>query len=331
MGTPVTLWNKLIKEVKLKRVAGPFDSVPFKYFIQSPIGLVTKTGGQTRLIFHLSFEFGPDEKSVNYHTSVEKCSVKYQDLDEAIRNCCRVKEFKMGHMSLYWCEDDKGNEYIYLGCSDIKSAFRLLPLNRSSWRWLVMKCKNPITGEIQYFVDKCLPFGSSMSCSHFQWFSDALKFLIQFRTAADTINNYLDNFLFVAATLLLCNYLINEFLAMCEELGVPIAFDKTEWASLQVIFLRILLDGQNMLMIVPEEKRIRAVEMIQLLLNKKKAQVKDLQSLCGFLNFLNRAVIPGRAFTRRMYAKFSRVADFSKVGIKTKEKSKTKPTQEKHA
>ena len=91
VGTPVTLWNKLIKEVKLKRVTGPFDSVPFKYFIQSPIGLVPKTGGQTRLIFHLSFKFGPDEKSVNYHTPAEKCLVKYQDLDEAIRNCCHVR------------------------------------------------------------------------------------------------------------------------------------------------------------------------------------------------------------------------------------------------
>ena len=198
----------------------------------------------------------------------------------------------MGHMSLYWCKDDKGNKYIYLGHSDIKSAFHLLPLNHSSWRWLVMKCKNLITGQIQYFVDKCLPFRSSVSCSHFQQFSDALKFLIQFRTAADTINNYLDDFLFIAATLLLCSYLINEFLAMCEELGLPIAFDKTKWASLQVIFLGILLDGQNMLMIVPEEKRIRAVEMIQLLLNKKKAQVKDLSIIMWIPKFLEQGGYP---------------------------------------
>ena len=42
-------------------------------------------------------------------------------------------------------------------------------------------------------------------------------------------------------------------------------------------------------------------------INKKKATVKQLQSLAGVLNFLNRAIHPGHVFTRRMYAKFSHV------------------------
>ena len=33
--------------------------------------------------------------------------------------------------------------------------------------------------------------------------------------------------------------------------------------------------------------------------------VKELQQLAGLLNFLCRAIFPGRAFTRRMYAQFS--------------------------
>ena len=39
----VDLWNKLMKEVHLKRVAGPFNDIPFENFIQSPIGLVPKS------------------------------------------------------------------------------------------------------------------------------------------------------------------------------------------------------------------------------------------------------------------------------------------------
>ena len=42
IGSKTQLWNKLMKEVKLKRVAGPYDDVPFDNFIQSPIGLVPK-------------------------------------------------------------------------------------------------------------------------------------------------------------------------------------------------------------------------------------------------------------------------------------------------
>ena len=87
IGSKEELWNKLMKEVKLRRVAGPYKKIPYKNFIQSPIGLVPKDGGlKTRLIFHLSYDF-KDDKSVNYHTPKERCSVKYCDLDYAISMC----------------------------------------------------------------------------------------------------------------------------------------------------------------------------------------------------------------------------------------------------
>ena len=54
--TEIILWNKVMKEVKEKRFAGPFKEIPFEHFIQSPIGLVPKDGGKYyRLIFHLSY------------------------------------------------------------------------------------------------------------------------------------------------------------------------------------------------------------------------------------------------------------------------------------
>ena len=83
------MWNKIVKEVKTKRYAGPYKEIPFKYFIQSPIGLVPKSGNKTRLIFHLSYDFGgKDEahrKSVNYHTPVNLWMVKYNDIDCAVK------------------------------------------------------------------------------------------------------------------------------------------------------------------------------------------------------------------------------------------------------
>ena len=57
---------------------------------------------------------------------------------------------------------------VYMVKTDGKSAFCILPLSKNCWRWLIMKAQNPVTGVWQYFVDKCLPFGSSISCSHFQ-------------------------------------------------------------------------------------------------------------------------------------------------------------------
>ena len=45
VGSATELWNKVMTEVKARRYAGPYETVPFKYFIQSPIGLVPKDKG----------------------------------------------------------------------------------------------------------------------------------------------------------------------------------------------------------------------------------------------------------------------------------------------
>ena len=56
VGDKFILWEKVMKEVKLKRYAGPFDRPPYENYIQSPIGLVPKDSGKSvRLIFHLSY------------------------------------------------------------------------------------------------------------------------------------------------------------------------------------------------------------------------------------------------------------------------------------
>ena len=57
-GSKLDLWNKIMKEVGLKRFAGPFKQVPFKHYIQSPLGLVPKGESGVKLIFHLSYPKG---------------------------------------------------------------------------------------------------------------------------------------------------------------------------------------------------------------------------------------------------------------------------------
>ena len=291
IGDECELWQKLLDEVKLGHVAGPFTTVPFETFIQSPIGLVPKDNGtKTQLIFHLSHDFS-DHGSVNSYIPAEICSVKYNDLDVAIRLILKLS---------------RNGKNVFMSKTDGKSAFRVLPLNKQSWRWLVMKAKDPDTGVIKYFVDKCLPFGSSISCALFQKVSDGLKCIAQYRIGrTDFLTNYLDDFLFLATLLCECNRLLWEFIAMCEEIGFPLSTDKTFWADLRMVFLGILLNGQTLTLSIPLEKRTRALDMIQRLMHKNKATVHELQQLCGFLNFLNRVIFPGRALTRRMYSKFA--------------------------
>ena len=94
VGSKVELWNKVMKEIAAGRYAGPYESPPFEYFIQSPIGLVPKDHGKkTRLIFHLSYP-RDEEKGISVNAGIpkEKCTVKYPDFDEAVKMCLREAE-----------------------------------------------------------------------------------------------------------------------------------------------------------------------------------------------------------------------------------------------
>ena len=318
VGSETELWNKLIKEVKLGRVAGPYDDIPYDNYIQSPIGLVPKSGntGKTRLIFHLSYNFtskgNPEEdentKSLNYYTPKSLCSVKYQDLDHALQNCLKAKRSQANNIAFeetVTVDDQNADDTIYMGKSDVQSAFRLVPLSPWCWAWLIMSARNPVTKVWKYFVDKCLPFGASISCAIFQRLSNAVCHIAKVRSGQETISNYLDDFLFVAYLKSMCNKMIEDFLLICQTIGMPIALEKTEWATSLITFLGILLDGKRMTLGIPEEKRLHALYLLRKIIDKKKATVKELQQLCGYLNFLNRAVYPGRPFLRRMYAKYS--------------------------
>ena len=156
--------------------------------------------------------------------------MKYRDLDYAVHAYLKVCEaagnyttsaqhkagseyFSRNQLEQMWkdrFQDHRdAGKVVYASKTDIKSAFRILGLSPGSWKWLIMKAQDPRTGEWKYFVDKCLPFGVSISCALFQKFSDALCHIFEYG--------------------------------------------------------------------------------------------------CGYLNFLGRAIFPGRTFTRRMYAKFSEV------------------------
>ena len=217
IGDERVLWNKVMKEVKEKCYAGPFAEPPFDYFIQSPIRLVLKGGGvNTRLIFHLSYP--RSGCSINSETPRELCTVKYCEFDDAIKRCI-----------------EEG-----IGCSisrsDISADFRNLGIKPEHWKFLLMKARSPIDGKWYYFVDKCLPFGASISCSHFQAVSDAIAHVVKFYTHKK-VTNYLDDFLFAAFLKMLCDRQVKKFIWVCKEINMPVNRDKTFWGTTSLTFL----------------------------------------------------------------------------------------------
>ena len=292
VGDRFELWSKIMEEVKLGRFAGPFESVPFKNFVQSPVGLVPKHGGKTRLIFHLSYQFKNGNQSINFWTPDELCTVKYNDLDHAVKNSIKVS--KRGKLPLFYSK------------TDLKSAFRILPLKPSQIFLLCIRVEHPVTRKPTIFFDKNLPFGASISCCHFQRVSNSLRHIWEVKTGRFWhCTNYLDDYIFLHNSKEECDKMVRCFLNICKAIWFPVALEKTEWSRNRIVFLGILLDGLSHSLSVPEDKRFKALYQVNQFADRRKATVKELQSLAGTLNFLNRAVYPGRSFTRRMYTKFS--------------------------
>ena len=79
--------------------------------------------------------------SVNSCTPRKLCSVKYNDLDSAVLACLEVFEY---------ASRSGLSQVVFLGKTDLSSAFRVLPLKRGCYCWLVMKAIDPQKGTIQY-------------------------------------------------------------------------------------------------------------------------------------------------------------------------------------
>lgn len=267
--------KKLQSEVELGRMIGPFNKCPISTLRISPIGLVKKRDKGWRLITHLSF---PDGKGVNSFIDEDYCRVKYSSFDNVLEMVSML---------------GKGAE---LGKIDIKQAFRILTIHPADFDLLGIKFEG------QYYVDKNLPMGCSISCFLFEKLATFLHWLTVKRSGLETLDHYLDDFLFAgAANTNNCTYLMNCFMDICKEICVPLAENKTEGPKTLLTFLGLGIDTINMKVIIPTEKVEKLKCGILRIINCKKIKVKEFESIIGLMAFCARAIPSSRAFMRRFY------------------------------
>ena len=133
---------KLQKEMDLGRISGPWPTPPFPNLVISPVGLVPKKlPGAFRLIHHLHTHKAHLSTPVS---PPDFTSVHYASVDDAMAT---IKRPGPG---------------CFLAKTDIKSAFRIIPLYQSDYLLFGIKWKN------QYYFDKCLPMGCASSCRIFE-------------------------------------------------------------------------------------------------------------------------------------------------------------------
>ena len=93
---------------------------------------------------------------------------------------------------------------------------------------------------------------------------------------------------------------LKNFLSLCEYLGVPIAPEKTVGPRTTLTFAGIELDTILCEARLPADKITKSKALLSKFLQRKKATLKEVQSLIGLLNFACSVVVPGRAFLRRL-------------------------------
>ena len=119
--------------------------------------------------------------------------------------------------------------------------------------------------------------------------------------------HYLDDYLMGHHQLQQCTHAFFTMQAMSNEISLPLSPEKLVPPTQCLNFLGLGIDTIGMVITVPEDKKTDIIACLQSALHAKKLRAKQLQSLAGKLNFITKAVPPGRTFSARIYWAFKNV------------------------
>lgn len=272
---PEVVLNKILKEQKFGRISDPSHSPHFENLVISPLGVVPKkVEGQFRLIHDLSY---PENNSVNSQIPPENSQVSYDSIDTIIS---LVKQF--------------GNAALMAKC-DIEDGFRNIPIHPDDYHLLGFKWDN------FYYYDKCLPMGASSSCQIFEKLSTALQWIMLNKFSAKGMSHMIDDFFFIGSPAShSCLTDLNNFITLCDNIGIPLNPNKTCLPNTNIIIYGIEVDSIAMECRLPDDKIFKIKTQLSNFSLRKKITLRELQSLIGLLNFACSVVSPGRAFLRRL-------------------------------
>ena len=266
--------EEIAKECNAGRLLGPFETPPLENLKCSGVGVVPKKNGKWRMIHHLS---APAGQSINDGIAKDNFSLHYSSVDDATRILSRL---------------GKG---AFLAKVDLKSAFRMVPVQRDDWELLGIQWKQA------FYVDTCLPFGLRSAPYLFNQFAEALQWILQNNYGFECLIHYLDDYLIITpANFSECHHLLTIFLSVCKLLGIPVAFDKVEGPATLIVFLGLELDSVKQQIRLPVDKLEAILKELGEWQQQDKATKCQLLSLIGKLSFAAKAVPAGRLFTRRL-------------------------------
>ncbi len=192
----------------------------------------------------------------------------------------------------------------YIALVDIKAAYRSVPVQPQHRQFLGFVW-DLASHPFPYFVDNCLSFGLSCAPLIFCRISAAIvrgfkRFCHQNGLAFRDVIVYIDDFCIICNTLAECVAAQNALISLLIHLGFAISWSKLQAPTQTARFLGIWLDTVALEASLPPEKLTKLHSMVVSFSQRSRLSKRELQSLCGFLNFASKVVRGARTFTRRL-------------------------------
>jgi len=244
---PEDTTNLLVSELSNGYVIGPFDKIPFLHYRISPLGIAeSKYSRKKRLIVDLSAPHDDSaHPSLNDLIDKDDFSLSYVSIDNAISVIQKL---------------GKGS---WLCKTDIKDAFKLLPIKESLWPFYGVKWKD------KYYFYTRLVFGSRSSPKIFDFLSLAICWILHNNYHVEHILHLLDDFLTIDSPDSVPERTMALLMLVFKKLGIPLADHKTVGPTHCLEFLGVILDAEKMEARLPADKVARIASILQSFYTKK--------------------------------------------------------------
>jgi hypothetical protein len=192
----------------------------------------------------------------------------------------------------------------YMAKVDLSSAYRSVRIHPTNTIATGIKWQFSGDGTETFMVDERLPFGARRSPEIFHRLTQAVKAMMVARGFPGLVV-YLDDFILVAPTRELCTQALNTLLSLLRTLGFAINYNKVVTPTQRLTFLGITLDSVAMTLALPHDKIVQLTAELTRMVTATKVTKRQIQSLCGRLNWATQVIYGGRFHLRRLLDKMN--------------------------
>ena len=240
--------------------------------ITSALGAIPKKDGGVRLIHDAS---RPDGNALNDFATRDP--VKFMTVDDAAANLTRGA---------------------WQAVVDLKSAYRVCRSREDHWtyagiRWSFSDQLDPV-----YLLDTRLGFGFRRSVPAFHRLTQSVVHIMT-SLGYDGVTVLLDDFHIVGDSYNECYVKMSVLMSVLRRLGFWINYSKIQMPSRRVKYLGVILDSDKMVSELPFDKVQELTADLNSVYGSKKVTRKQLERLCGKVNWASRVIIGGRFHVRR--------------------------------